>query len=241
MTLSHSSKPGAISPAMRLVILDCDGTLVDSQNGICEAMVYAFSALGLQPPTREETLAIVGLSLPEAFSVLAAGHDDEVRAALSQRYRSAFLELKRDPAQHEPLFEGVREAIDHFSERDDLVLGIATGKSRKGVDRLFEREGWAPRFRTVQTADDHPSKPHPAMILAAMAEAGVTPERTVMVGDTTFDMEMAIAAGVGALGVAWGYHAPDELREAGAHGVIKSGKDLTRGIDDFFARQDRAA
>ena len=102
------------------------------------------------------------------------------------------------------------------------MLGIATGKSRRGIDRLFEREGWASRFLTVQTADDHPSKPHPAMIRAAMAETGVGPERTVMVGDTTFDVEMALAAGVGALGVAWGYHPPEELREAGAHGIIES-------------------
>jgi phosphoglycolate phosphatase len=121
------------------------------------------------------------------------------------------------------------------------VLGIATGKARRGIDRLFEREGWAHRFLTVQTADQHPSKPHPAMIRAAMAETGVGPERTVMVGDTTFDVEMALAAGVGALGVAWGYHHPEELRAAGAHGVIESCERMIADIDDLFARQERAA
>lgn len=226
---------------MKLVILDCDGTLVDSQNGICEAMTHAFSGLGLKPPSRAETLAVVGLSLPEAFAALAPEHDEAVRAALSHRYRTAFLELKRDPAQHEPLFAGVEAAVDSLGKREDIVLGIATGKSRRGIDRLFAREGWAQHFLTVQTADDHPSKPHPAMVLAAMAEAGVEPERTVMVGDTTFDMEMAIAAGVGALGVAWGYHPRSALRAAGAHEVVEMCERLPAKIDAFFADREQAA
>jgi phosphoglycolate phosphatase len=226
---------------MKLVILDCDGTLVDSQNGICAAMDHAFGALGLKAPTREATLAIVGLSLPEAFAALAPEHDDDLRAALSQHYRRAFLEMKRDPALHEPLFPGVAATVEALGRRDDVLLGIATGKARRGIDLLFEREGWADRFITVQTADNHPSKPHPAMVRAAMAETGVEPERTVMVGDTTFDVEMALAAGVGALGVAWGYHAPDELREAGAHGVSESCDKMISDIDELFSRQERAA
>jgi phosphoglycolate phosphatase len=226
---------------MKLVVLDCDGTLVDSQNGICEAMTYAFTGHGLVAPTRAETLAIVGLSLPEAFAALAPEHDDDMRAALAQRYRSAFLELRRDPALHEPLFEGVRTAIDELSSREDIVLGIATGKSKRGVDRLFEREGWTDRFLTVQTADDHPSKPHPAMLYAAMSEAGIGPERTVMVGDTTFDVEMALAARTGALGVAWGYHHPDELREAGAHAIVEASVTLIAAVDEHFAYRERAA
>jgi phosphoglycolate phosphatase len=226
---------------MKLVILDCDGTIVDSQNGICAAMDHAFGALGLKAPAREATLAIVGLSLPEAFAALAPEHDEEARAALSQHYRRAFLELKRDPALHEPLFPGVAATIEALARRDDILLGIATGKARRGIDRLFEREGWADRFITVQTADNHPSKPHPAMIRAAMAETGVEAQRTVMVGDTTFDVEMALAAGVGALGVAWGYHAPDELREAGAHGVIESSERMIADIDELFSRQEQTA
>jgi len=226
---------------MKLVLLDCDGTLVDSQNGICEAMTYAFSGHGLVAPSRAATLAIVGLSLPEAFAVLAPELNEGMRAALVDRYRRAFLELRRDPALHEPLFNGVRAAIDALAARDDIVLGIATGKSRRGIDRIFEREGWAERFATVQTADDHPSKPHPAMVHAAMTEAGVGPERTVLVGDTTFDIEMALAAGAGALGVAWGYHPVEELREAGAHGVVETSGSLPAAVDELFARQERAA
>jgi phosphoglycolate phosphatase len=195
----------------------------------------------LVAPTRAETLAIVGLSLPEAFAALAPEHDEDMRAALAHRYRSAFLELRRDPALHEPLFEGVRAAIDAFSAREDIVLGIATGKSKRGVDRLFEREGWGSRFMTVQTADDHPSKPHPAMLRSAMAEAGIGPEHAVMVGDTTFDVEMALAARTGALGVAWGYHHPEELREAGAHAIVDTADSLIAAVDEHFSCRERAA
>lgn len=226
---------------MKLVILDCDGTLVDSQNGICAAMDHAFGAMGLTPPPRDATLAIVGLSLPEAFAALAPEHDDEARAVMAQHYRRAFIEMKRDPILHEPLFPGIAAAIEAFGRRDDVLLGIATGKARRGIDRLFERENWAHRFVTVQTADHHPSKPHPSMIRTAMSETGIGPESTVMVGDTTFDVEMALAAGVGALGVAWGYHPPEDLRAAGAHGVIESCERIIADVDDHFARQERAA
>lgn len=226
---------------MKLVVLDCDGTLVDSQNGICEAMTYAFTGFGLTPPLREATLGIVGLSLPEAFAALAPETDAGLRAKLVERYKSAFSDIRRDPVHHEPLFAGIASAIEAFGRRDDVVLGIATGKSRRGIDRLFAREGWAHRFVTVQTSDDHPSKPHPAMLEAAMAEAGVEPEKTVMVGDTTFDMEMAIAAGTGALGAGWGYHSIDDLRRAGAHSVIETSHGLADAVDAFFARRERAA
>lgn len=226
---------------MKLVVLDCDGTLVDSQNGICEAMAYAFTGFGLAPPAREATLAIVGLSLPEAVKALAPEIDDALRAQMVDRYKSAFLDIRREPDLHEPLFDGVAAAIEAFGRRDDVMLGIATGKSRKGVDRLFAREGWAHRFVTIQTSDLHPSKPHPSMLQAAMAEAGVAPGRTVMVGDTTFDIAMGLAAGTGALGVGWGYHTPEELRRAGAHKVIASCHGLADEVDAFFAGGGHAA
>lgn len=226
---------------MKLIVLDCDGTLVDSQNGICEAMTYAFTGFGLVPPPREATLSIVGLSLPEAIRALAPEVDDALLADMVTRYKSAFLEIRREPDLHEPLFEGIGAAIEAFGRREDVMLGIATGKSRKGVDRLFAREGWGERFVTVQTSDEHPSKPHPSMLMAAMAETGVAPDKTVMVGDTTFDMAMALAAGTGALGVGWGYHSVDELQRAGAHSVVASSHAFADEIDAFFARRERAA
>jgi phosphoglycolate phosphatase len=221
----------------KLVIFDCDGTLVDSQNGIVAAMDYAFRALDLPPPTRAQTLAVVGLSLPEAFSIIAAEHDRATRIRLAERYRNAFFELKREPAHHEPLFDDAGEVIQALGRRTDLLLGIATGKSRRGVDRLFDREGWHQFFTTVQTADDHPSKPHPSMILRAMEEAGAEPCDTVMVGDTTFDMEMAAAAGVSSIGVAWGYHRVVELVESGATSIVDRYLELPAAIDMLWSEQ----
>lgn len=222
---------------MKLVIFDCDGTLIDSQNGIVAAMDYAFRKLDLPPPSRAQTLAVVGLSLPEAFAIVAADYDASTRIRLAERYRNAFFELKRDPAHHEPLFENTGEVIEALGRRTDLQLGIATGKSRRGVERLFDREGWHQFFTTIQTADDHPSKPHPSMILRAMDEAGAGPDETVMVGDTTFDIEMAAAAGVSSIGVAWGYHRAIELVESGATSIVDRYLELPAAIDMLWSDQ----
>ena len=120
-----------------------------------------FPGWGSMAPSRAATLAIIGLSLPEAFAALAPRHDDDVRAALAQRYRTAFLELRRDPALHEPLFEGVGAAIEAFGEREDLVLGIATEVAAR-LDRLFARGAWAGRFQTRRRADIiRPSRTRP--------------------------------------------------------------------------------
>ncbi|MGH6816947.1 MAG: HAD-IA family hydrolase [Hyphomicrobiaceae bacterium] len=222
---------------MKLVIFDCDGTLVDSQRAIVATMNEAFTGLGLVPPARSDVLAIVGLSLPEALAVLAPDRTVAVRSELTQRYRAAFAAARLANAQDEPLFPGAREAISGLGRRSDVALGIATGKSRRGVRRLLDREGWHTQFRTIQTADDHPSKPHPAMLLAAMAETGIAPEAAVMVGDTTFDMAMARQAGVYAVGVAWGYHPTERLREAGAQRIIAAFDDLPAVIDGRRAKQ----
>lgn len=204
---------------MRLVIFDCDGTLVDSQHAICAAMEYAFTTLGLPSPSRADVLGVIGLSLPQSFAVLAPQQPLSVQAELAQLYRSDFPGKRVEGAVHDPLFAGIGEVIATLARRDDILLGIATGKSRRGVARILQREGWSDHFVTIQTADDHPSKPHPSMILRAMSETGVAPASTVVVGDSTYDIEMARSAGVGAIGVAWGYHAPERLRLAGAHAV----------------------
>jgi phosphoglycolate phosphatase len=225
---------------MKLVIFDCDGTLVDSQNAICAAMEHAFSSLGLATPSRAEILSVIGLSLPQSFAVLAGQQSRRVQAELAQLYRSDFPAKRQLEANRDPLFDGIGEGVAALAGRHDLVLGIATGKSRRGVARLLEREGWQAHFTTIQTADDHPSKPHPSMILRAMAEAGVEPESTVMVGDSTYDMEMARNAGVGAIGVGWGYHAADRLRQTGAHTVVAGCDKLIAAIDKRLAEQEIA-
>lgn len=220
---------------MKLIVFDCDGTIVDSQAGIVLSMNHAFQSLHMTPPTRAATLSVVGLSLPEAFSVLAPEAEYETRSELAERYKNAFRELNHDPSDSECLFPGCRDVILELSSRDDVVLGIATGKSRRGVERLLEAEDWRGVFATIQTADDHPSKPHPAMLLEAMRETDIGPSDTIMVGDTTYDILMARAAGVGALGVSWGYHHRDELIEAGAHTVIDDYCELNDALARIFA------
>ena len=216
---------------MKLIIFDCDGTLVDSQNAIYGAMQHAFGGLGLDTPTRAQVLSIVGLSLPEAFRDLRPGLEQTVRDELAHRYKGAFpLKLQAD-IERDPLFPGAKSAIETLSRRDDVVLGIATGKSLRGVKRLFDQENWHDLFATVQTADNHPSKPHPSMILRAMAETGADCAQTVIVGDTSFDIGMGRNAGVASIGVEWGYHEVGELRAAGANAIVADFAELEAAID----------
>jgi phosphoglycolate phosphatase len=220
---------------MKLVIFDCDGTLVDSQHVIVAAMDQAFTSNGLTPLPRAKTLSIVGLSLPYAIEMLLPGQDRKLVLAVNNAFKGAFGTLRHDPAHQEPPYPGCLECLRTLSARDDVVLGLATGKSRRGVDALFERLGLSPHFVTIQTADDHPSKPHPSMIRTAMHEAGVGAADTLMIGDTTYDIEMAGNAEVGAIGVSWGYHAVTELKSAGAHAIVTDYATLIPVIDRLLA------
>lgn len=215
---------------MILLVFDCDGTLADSQHAITAAMAAAFAEAGLHPPPREAVRRVVGLSLETAVGRLVPDIPDHEVRALARAYKSAFQEIRQSPGHREPLYPGVRAALDHLAREPRVLLGVATGKSVRGVKALFEREGIDRHFFTIQTADTHPSKPHPAMLEAAMREAGAEPGRTLMIGDTTFDVEMAGSAGTRALGVGWGYHAPEELRAAGADALVAESEDLLDAI-----------
>jgi phosphoglycolate phosphatase len=202
----------------RLAIFDCDGTLVDSQASICRAMEACFAEAGLAAPCRTRTRRVVGLSLVEAMRAMLPEAEHDAHVALAEGYKRAFQRLRGDGLAEEPLYDGVAALIDAL-EAEGWLLGIATGKSDRGLKLCLERHGLAGRFVTLQTADRHPSKPHPSMIEAALAQAGAAAETSLMIGDTSFDMAMARAAGVRAIGVAWGYHDPHELTAAGADHV----------------------
>lgn len=213
----------------RLAVFDCDGTLVDSQHGICTAMTRAFEGEKLAAPDRTTILSVVGLSLPLAMARLLPDADADYHHLLSESYKSAFQQLRRDNAVSEPLYPGIAELIRQL-DADGWLLGVATGKSDRGLRLCLEHHGIHAHFLTLQTADRHPSKPHPSMLLTAMADAGASPGSTVMIGDTSFDIDMAGAAAVRGIGVGWGYHAPADLIAAGAHAVAMDSDELDRHI-----------
>ncbi len=209
----------------RLVVFDCDGTLVDSQHVIVDCMHTAFRAEGFAEPSAEAVRRIVGLSLVHAVAALLPGAGRAAWEAVTERYKEAFHEARQRPDFREPLFPGARDLLVGL-ERDGYLLGIATGKGRRGLETVLTHHGLRALFVTLQTADDNPSKPHPAMLERAMDETGSRPGETVFVGDTTFDVRMARDAGVRAIGVAWGYHPPGELAAAGAERILESFAEL---------------
>lgn len=225
---------------MKLVIFDCDGTLVDSQHMICAAMHNTFAGHSLPVPARDRLLSVVGLSLQECFERLGEGQAGFPVASLVEGYKSAFGELRRSGDHEEPLYPGAGAAIEALAAHPGILIGMATGKSQTGARGVLERNGWLPHFVTIQTADDAPSKPHPGMVLAAMREAGVAPADTVMVGDTSYDVAMALAAGAVPIGVGWGYHPQALLREAGAQTVIGDFSALLPELDRIWGASSAA-
>ena len=203
---------------VRLALFDCDGTLVDGQAGVCNAMELAFADAGLPAPDRHLVRRIVGLSLPQAIRQLTPDSSETLRSGIDAAYRERFRAAREAGMLVEPLYDGISELVADLTTAG-WTLGVATGKSQRGLEHCLATHGLTAQFATLQTADHHPSKPHPAMIAAALAETGATPDQCVMIGDTVFDMAMAKAAGVRALGVDWGYHTAAELIEAGAEAV----------------------
>jgi len=216
---------------VKLAVFDCDGTLVDGQAAVCDAMEAAFFAAGLPTPDRGEVRRIVGLSLPQAVRALAPDSDPARQVAAVAAYKTAFRETRESGRLEEPLFDGVRDMLAELREAG-WQLAVATGKSGRGLAACLSGHAIDQLFVSLQTADRHPSKPHPAMLEMALQEAGASPYEAVMIGDTSFDMAMARAAGVRAIGVAWGYHTADELRAAGAAAVAATVAELKDLLDD---------
>ena len=222
-----------MSKSLKLVIFDCDGTLVDGQHMIVASMTQAFAAHGIAVPNRETMLSMVGLSLIETFTELGRGVEQFPVASLAEHYKLAFHALRVSGQHIEPLYPGAAEAVQALARREDVALGIATGKSQRGVRLVLGHHGLLEHFITIKTADDAPSKPDPGMVREAMREAGAAAENTVVVGDTVYDVAMARAAGAAAIGVAWGYHSREALTAAGAP-VIDSFATLVPMLDRMW-------
>ena len=201
-----------------LAVFDCDGTLVDSGAPIYAALSQSFAKNGLEIPSAEASRKVIGLSLVEAMAALLPAITAEQHADLAEDYKQAFIRLRAAGEVEEPLFDGILELLDAL-EADGWLLAVATGKSDRGLRHCLDGHGLNARFMSLQTADRHPSKPHPSMVDQAIADAGSAPEATIVVGDTSFDMAMAAAAGASGIGAGWGYHDAEELLDAGAVGV----------------------
>lgn len=218
---------------MRLAIFDVDGTLVDSRAMITASLRQAFAAASLAAPPPERMLSIVGLSLLDAMKTLAPELEDQAHRHMADAYRTAFWQLRASGSHPEDLFVGARDLLDELRQ-SGVTLGIATGKSRRGIAHLVQTHGLDGWFATVQTSDDHPSKPDPSMVRAALAETGCDPAATMVVGDTGFDVAMARNAAVTAIGVTWGNHPKDRLEQAGAHRIVNDFDELQAAIDSFW-------
>ena len=213
----------------RLAIFDCDGTLVDSGATIYAAVRETFAEHGLTVPPPRECRRVIGLSLIEAMAALVPEGNRDDHAALIETYKKKFFAARAEGRVEEPLFDGIAELLDVL-EADGWLLGVATGKSARGLQHCLESHNMGARFISLQTADRHPSKPHPSMVLQAIADAGAAPATTVVIGDTSYDMGMARAAGATGIGAGWGYHDDHELLAAGAMAVADQPLDVLQLI-----------
>ena len=219
--------------ARKLVIFDCDGTLVDSQHMICAAMQQAYSALRIECPPRERLLSIVGLSLVEAFERLGEGAQGFPVERLVERYRAAFFAC----ARHRPTWSRYFPACARRSKpwrEARHVLGVATGKSQRGVRMVLGHHGLLAHFAPSRLPTTRPRSRIRAWCWKRCATPAL-PGDTVVIGDTTYDIEMARAAGAAAIGVTWGYHPAPRSQRRGALAVIDRFANLVPTLDRIWA------
>lgn len=219
----------------RLVVFDVDGTLIDSQNAIVACMQTAFAAIGEFAPAPDRILSIVGLSLPEAMGALAPDLPAGTQAELVRQYKLSAFSLHASNSAS-PIYPGAFAALDELAADPRVRLGVATGKARRGLDDSFDAHSLHHYFVTTQTADNHPSKPNPSMLRAALSETGCSADKAVMIGDTEYDIAMGLAAGFATVGVGWGYHPSARLHRAGAHVVIDTFEQLRAALEEIWNR-----
>jgi phosphoglycolate phosphatase len=217
--------------AQKLFLFDCDGTILDSVGIIHDSMVRTFGEAGYTVPSQNQTQSIIGLSLDIAIARLLKREIDAEVQTMTARYKQHFHKIYNHPNFSQSLFAGMGDLIALLSLNTSLDLGVVTGKSRRGMEMFFDKHGFRDHFKTIRTADDCPSKPHPAMVLECCADMDITPANTIVIGDSVFDMEMAKAAGAYAIGVAWGYNNVAMLRAAGADVIAADAHDLKQILE----------
>jgi phosphoglycolate phosphatase len=216
---------------MKLVLFDCDGTLVDSGLLIHQVMSETFGHFGLPAPEYSRTKSVIGLTLDTAIArILGQEEIDERITEMALHYKQTFAPVRARPGFAEPLFDGIREVIDTLAAQEAILMGAVTGKSRRGLEAIAEAHGFSRHFFVSRTADECPSKPHPAMVLECCGESGVDPSRTVVIGDSVYDILMAKSAGARAVAVSWGYGDIDEMKAAGADAIVHKPADILHWI-----------
>lgn len=209
----------SVLPRPRLVLFDFDGTLVDSQHSIVQAFAAACRDHAIDDVDPTAIRRSIGLPLAVAIAASVPEAHRGRADALTESYKLAHRALAAADTRHDPLFSGAAQALDAL-RASGAVLGIATGKGRRGLVNTLNKHGLFDHFTVLRTADDGPGKPDPFMVLSALDETGIDAADAVMIGDTVFDMAMAASAGISAIGVGWGYHPPEELAKAGALAVV---------------------
>jgi phosphoglycolate phosphatase len=204
----------------RLLVFDWDGTIIDSAATIVECIREASRELGLEVPDRDRAAHVIGLGLHDAMRIAVPGLPAERYPEFVASYRKHFV-VRKDSMQ---LFGGMRALLQGLSKK--YLLAIATGKSRRGLDRDLEFHGLKVLFAASRCADETNPKPHPAMLTEIMDELAVEKRSSLMIGDTSHDMEMARAAGVDALAVTYGAHPENGLRECGPLTCVADVKSL---------------
>ena len=220
---------------MHLVVFDCDGTLVDSQHAIVAATEFALRSEGLPVPERQKILSSVGLPLETIMQRHVPDADSAAIERMLDVYKRESLRLAQQEDRGQIMFPGMYETISWLGGMEAVVMGIVTMKSRRGLNRVVDAYGIRDHFQVLKSADDGPGKPAPDLLLDCMSAVGVDPQKTVMVGDTSFDMMMARAAGAYTIGVAWGYQTVEELEESGAQEIVRTPEELNRSLNVFIS------
>ena len=221
---------------LRLVVFDVDGTLIDSQAFILAAMRRAFETVGRDVPSDDAIRGGIGLSLEKIVEILAPDMNETERAETAHIYRDTFIKMREEQGGEASsrLYDGARSALDRLHGVDEILMGVATGKARRGLDYVYDSHGIGHYFVTHQTSDLHPSKPHPSMLEQALRDTGLDAHQAVMIGDTEFDMAMGKAAGFTTIGVSWGYHPLERLKPHADH-VINHFNDLDATLDRIWS------
>ena len=215
---------------IRLMVFDWDGTLMDSEAKIVASMRAAGNDLGLESLDDKTLRNVIGLGLKEAIEMLYPGAVVDIHRAFTDRYRHHFLS---GCGEASTFFAGALQLLQDL-HRSGMLLGVATGKSRRGLNRVLTELECGEFFHATRCADETFSKPHPQMLLEIMDELGVAPEETVMIGDTEYDLQMANNAGVKAIGVSYGVHERERLLQHQPLICVDSIQDLTVCLNPYI-------